>query len=657
MTGALGLGLVLAPAVAGAWCLVPGDYAAFWGAKFPDRRIPVYMAIGGPSTLLHSQLTSEQAATVLQRVIAVHNETVGTPTLYYAGVTKAELDAEGGLGDRPRGIVVDSFGCSEGELPRCDAGQLACTAMGGNSEALVAKARVTLVPPLCGEAEVKWGLEHGQGKDVTRVLLHEFGHALGLGHVGGPVCAGPANAGVYGVMRRIVGNADPYARTWRSDDIAGLREVHGAALRGGVYIWVDDVFPAAPAESERVAICAEMRTPPALTSLVAEDGPRETLLIGFTDADDRVAMLEWDGAGFVAPVGGAVVDPSPAGTSLAPVGLAHSDAGGVGSPVVMMVWSSDDSPTVGSSRLRWGVRALAGGAWEYGYFVTPSGETQAGNRVAIGYDAASGRFLVVSVTDVAEPYVIVVAPDGTQVATVVPGAEEMAPIYAYDVGAPVCRADGEGSRCRLPFVSGNHFLFSTRQMLQPGWLDLTVVADSVVLSGRSGSELLAGHGLIDVAGGLGELRGAVGQQRFALADEAVVPVVNRDTLDGGDWPLRIGSHSRVAGETTYRVVGRRVGACGDGVVDCDEGCDDGNAVDGDGCSAACVSEVEAGTTEVSPTGGGDEGGTSTTGAAGSSSGGLSEVPGDAAGCGCASGGGGAWSGWMVLGLLRRRRRR
>lgn len=657
LIGAMGAGLALAPTAAAAWCLSPGNYAAFWGAGFPERRIAVYMAVGADSSFLHSQLTREQGETVLRRVIAVHNETIGTPTLYYAGTTDAELDAEGGLRERPRGIVVDSFPCTEAEpAPSCAAGQLACTVHGGNADDEVAKARVTLLPPLCIDVDVVWGIERGDGKDVTRVLLHEFGHALGLGHTGDTQCAGPSDGGKVGVMRRIVGDADPYERAWRSDDIAALREVHGGALRHGVYMWADGAFPAAPAEAERVAICAEMRTPPALTSMVAEDGPRATLWMGFTDAEDRVVVRAWDGAGFVVPVGGAVVDPSPAGVSSAPVGLAHSDADGVAAPVLMAVWSSGDSRTERANRLRWGVRALAGGAWEYGYFVTPSGDAQTANRVAVGYDAVNERFLVVSVDDAAEPYVIVAEPDGTQVATVFPGAGEMAPIYAFDIGAPVCRAAEEGSRCILPFTSGNHFLLSTEAVLQPGWLELVVIGDSVVLDGRSEKGVLGGHGLIDLAGGFGELRGAAGEQRFALADGAAVPVVAGEVLAGGDWPLRIGSHSLAAGETTYRVVGRRLAACGDGVVDCGEGCDDGDVRDGDGCSAVCAIEeagtTGANTTEASPTG--EAGVGSSTGVVeGSSEGAVNEGSGDDTGCGCATGGAGP----LVVLLLALRRRR
>ena len=343
--------------------------------------------------------------------------------------------------------------------------------------------------------------------------------------------------------------------------------------------------------------------------------------------------------------------------------MAHSDADGVAAPVLMAVWSAGDSRQERANRLRWGVRPLAGGAWEYGYFVTPSGDTQTANRVAVGYDATSGRFLVVSVTDAAEPYVIVVAADGTQVATVVPGAgqmtPEMSPIYAFDIGAPVCRAEGQGSRCIVPFTSGNHILLSTDPVLRPGWLELTVTGASVVLAGRSEDGALVGHGLIDLAGGFGELRGVAGEQRFALADGAAAPVLASEALAGGDWPLRIGSHSLAAGEATYRVVGRRIAACGDGVVDCAEGCDDGNVQGGDGCSAVCAVEDGVGTTdanatEASPTGEG--GGGSSTGVVDGSTGGAANAESvDDGGCGCATGGAGPLA-VVLLGLRRRRRR-
>ena len=646
----MALTLTLAPTDAAAWCRLPGDYVGYWAERFPDLRIPVYLAVGKRSNVLYTQLTRVQMAAIVQRVIAVHNETVATPTLYYAGETEAELDAEGESGARPAGIVVESYACTEiGGPASCAEGQLACTTPGGNTPDTVGKTRLTFQPALCEANGVTWGIEYGMGKDVTRVLLHEFGHALGLGHTGDPACPGASDGGTAGVMKQVVGAADAYERSWRSDDIAGLREIYGGALRHGVVSWADEAFPAAPDEAARTAICAEIRTPPSLTAAV---GAGATLLLGATDAEDRVVVLAWDGASFVAPVGGAVVDPSPQGTSLAPVGLAHSE--GAPAPVVMAVWSSEDSPTQRSNRLRWAIRGLDGGSWKYGYFATPSGPTQVGNRVAVGYDPGRRRFLVVSIEDHGEPYVLLVDAEGEVRATASLGREAFPMVYAFDVGRPVCRAEGEDSRCVVPYTSGNHFLLSSDTVLQPGWLEVELgVNEGVVLVDQWGPATLEGHGLMDLAPGSGELRGVAGEQRFGLADGEVVPVLENERLAGGDWPLRIGSHAG-GGQVSYRIVGRRIAACGDGVVDCAEECDDGNTVGEDGCSAQCEVEVVDGTTGAQPTGGGATSGMSgVTEMPGSSSGGAGAVPGDD-GCGCATGGG--LPGVVLLGLLRRRRR-
>lgn len=110
-SGVVALALTLAPTSAAAWCRLPGDYAGYWTERFPELRIPVYLAVGEQSNVLYTQLTRAQMAAIVQRVIAVHNETVATPTLYYAGETEAELDAEGGsggaaAGDRGRVLCV-----------------------------------------------------------------------------------------------------------------------------------------------------------------------------------------------------------------------------------------------------------------------------------------------------------------------------------------------------------------------------------------------------------------------------------------------------------------------------------------------------------------------------------------------------------------------
>jgi cysteine-rich repeat protein len=86
------------------------------------------------------------------------------------------------------------------------------------------------------------------------------------------------------------------------------------------------------------------------------------------------------------------------------------------------------------------------------------------------------------------------------------------------------------------------------------------------------------------------------------------------------------------------VIGYNLPVCGDGLVAGDEQCDDGNADPGDGCSADCTLEDDCTGDDCGP--GGDE-------------------PGDLAGCGCQSGGGGT-GGTLVslfLGLIAFRRSR
>lgn len=632
--------LALAPATVDAYCLLPGapdTYAKFWGARFPDLRIPVYIAVGLDSSVLYTGLDEADVAAIVQRMISTHNEAVGAPVLYYAGTTEQELDPDGQMRARPTGIVVDSFSCAQALLtPPCTAAQLACTRPGGNSDDLLAKARITLQPSswLCGDAGVLWGIEAGVGKDLSRVLLHELGHALGLGHTDDDPCAGASQPGGHGVMRRVQAGTSVYGRTWRRDDIAGLRAIYGDEIRHALYTWRDDEFPGAPDESTREAVCTVSRTPPTLT-----DGQGDALLLGFTDADDRVSLLAWDGGRFVAPEGGAAIDPSRHGVSFAPVGLAHGDG------VVLAVWSADDAIDASENRLRWALRPLAGGAWNFGYIATPSGATQKSTRVAVGFDRRTQLFLVASVADEAEPYIAAIDPVGVQRATTLFGAAVFPALRAFDIGRPVCFMDGGTSRCTMPYTSGNYDGVSTFDLLHPGWFSLEVApAGGVTLIDAHRSALFAAPGLVDLAGGPAELRGVVADQRHTLAAGDFVPVLESEHLGGEDWPLRIGSD-----ETGVRVAARRLaGACGDGMVECAEECDDGNRSDGDGCSAQCTVEAPEATTGASPTSSGVE----------ESSGGdpgMPEVHGSD-GCGCVSDRPPSLL-WGLLALRRRRRSR
>jgi cysteine-rich repeat protein len=78
--------------------------------------------------------------------------------------------------------------------------------------------------------------------------------------------------------------------------------------------------------------------------------------------------------------------------------------------------------------------------------------------------------------------------------------------------------------------------------------------------------------------------------------------------------------------------GASIGVCGNGHHNAGESCDDGNLEDGDGCSAACATEVSGGTTGGGTAGGGTTGGGGVTGGGteGSTTGGNA----DGAGGGC-----------------------
>lgn len=210
--------VLLSSARATAWCLnrQAAGFPTFWTNKFKDLRIKVFLSLGPNTSFLQTGLSLTQAEALVQRVVAVHNETIGPPYLVYAGTTTLERDGQGTVKDRPAGIVIESLPC--GQSPCSQDGSSACANIAGSlDDDLVSKGWVTLRPSaqLCPESGEDWSLESISSLDPALTLLHEFGHTLGLNHsdLAEAECTGlwdgPAGAAV---MHHIVTGPSPVRR-------------------------------------------------------------------------------------------------------------------------------------------------------------------------------------------------------------------------------------------------------------------------------------------------------------------------------------------------------------------------------------------------------------------------------------------------------------
>ena len=584
----------------------------FWFKGFDDLRIDVFISVEEKSSFLQAGFSLPQAESLVRRMVAAHNETIGPPYLIYAGSTEMPLDMKGLPTNRPIGITIESFSCDQGGDPQvypCPDTDIACTSNPVFGKDLTSKERVIFRPSksLCPEFGHAWSLDF-EGTDAATVLLHEMGHALGLGHSGELSCPGLTDdVGGAAVMSRPPSASRAFGRDWRRDDIEGLRQIYGADMDHALYTWEDLDFPGNPAESARVPVCADARTPPAVTTAVADAAGPSAQLLAYTNGADQVAHLARLGELFASSPGGVVVDPSEHGISFAPVAVAYSDGDGIDPGRVLIVWSADESKTARPVRLRWAMRDLDADTWDYGYLATPHGAGQLSRRVAVGFDPGNRLFIITSIANTANPYVTALDLGGIQVGQPTVFGSLSNPPFAVDIGKANCFLDAGISRCTIPYVSADFHPADgpTHDIFRNGWFDVEVEPDGAVTliddALAPDSADLPSRGMVDLAAGPDGFRGALADWRYQLQRDPGVgstnlPVLAAAPFPAADWPLRVGSRLSAHSPTQYTLLARRPGIlCGNGSLDCDEACDDGNALPDDGCSPACQLESDSAT--------------------------------------------------------------
>jgi cysteine-rich repeat protein len=223
---------------------------------------------------------------------------------------------------------------------------------------------------------------------------------------------------------------------------------------------------------------------------------------------------------------------------------------------------------------RWALRELPAGAWSQtaGFELTTS-------RLVAGFDPSSSTWLLGTLSSNGHPRVSVIDYDGALLLETASLGNQV----VYEIGNPIC---GHGPGCTM--------LYSTSEIGGPslGRIDFVIDSDptSVYVASSGVFEGQDVYGRAALApSGLAAFRGVAGWRHFEFGtdDDVSLDPQAPPMFSLRDWPLGLGAYVDQQDALSHRLARPLAVACGNGIIQGSEQCDDGNLEPGDGCDANC----------------------------------------------------------------------